>query len=293
MLESMTGYGSATLHSPDLQVHAEFKTINHKFLELSVKLPQNYLQQEIVLRNDIAQRVKRGKGLLMVSVEHLNPETAGGKAQLNTQVLQGYYHDLTDLALSLGASTAIPITDLLTLPNAFVEGSVTVPEAEWQLVQQAVRQATDQLLENRRKEGAQLMQEFRNALLEVRERLAEIEPFEKARIEALRARMQNGLSEVSKNYAVNEERFQQELFYYMEKFDIAEEKARLLVHLDAFTATLDEPDSNGRKLNFLLQELWREVNTLGNKAYSTEIQRRVVSMKEELEKIKEQLNNIV
>jgi uncharacterized protein (TIGR00255 family) len=120
-----------------------------------------------------------------------------------------------------------------------------------------------------------------------------IEPFEKARIETIRARMENALAELGKNITITEDRFQQELFYYVEKLDIAEEKARIAVHLDAFLKTLDEPESNARKLTFLTQELWREVNTLGNKAYNSDMQTLVVRMKEELEKIKEQMNNIV
>jgi uncharacterized protein (TIGR00255 family) len=289
----MTGYGHCALHTPDFHVTAEFKTVNHKFLELTLKLPQNYLEQEIHLRNEIAQRVKRGKGFLMVTVQHLNPNKGGGKATLNESVLLGYYHDLRHAALQAGLTPDIKLTDLLALPNVFTDTATAAAEEEWALVQQAVKTATDKLLENRRREGQNLEPEFRQCVATLRECVQGIEPFEKARIETIRARMENALAELGKNITITEDRFQQELFYYVEKLDIAEEKARIAVHLDAFLKTLDEPESNARKLTFLTQELWREVNTLGNKAYNSDMQTLVVRMKEELEKIKEQMNNIV
>lgn len=289
----MTGYGHCALHTPDFHVTAEFKTVNHKYLELSLKLPQNYLEQEIRLRNEIAQRVKRGKGFLMVTVQHLNPSKGGGKAALNTEVLMGYYHDLRHASVEVGLTSEIKLTDLLSLPNVFTDTRESVAEEEWNLVQEAVRKATDLLMENRRREGQNLVPEFRQAIQIIQESVAAIEPYEKARIENIRTRMENALAELGKNVTATEDRFHQELFYYVEKLDIAEEKARIAVHLDEFLKTLDEKDSNARKLTFLTQELWREVNTLGNKAYNSDMQTLVVRMKEELEKIKEQMNNIV
>lgn len=290
----MTGYGYGTVQNADYHITAELKSVNHRYCEINFKLPQNYLEQEVLLKNYLQKKLKRGKIFVLLSVEHLNPNaSAGGRATIDAGVLASYYEELHAISTKIGIKPKIKLTDLLELPNVLVDSTRSTPEEEWNLVQQAVEAAVQKLIEVRNAEGEKLQPEFEKATNRVTELLQEITPYEEERVEMLKQKMETGLKELANNVNYSEDRYQQELFYYLEKMDIAEEKARIKVHLDTFRQTMEAPESNGRKLLFLTQELWREVNTLGNKSYHIQMQERVVQMKEELEKMKEQLMNIV
>jgi uncharacterized protein (TIGR00255 family) len=298
MIESMTGYGYGQASNDNFLVTAELKAVNHRYTEVSFKLPAHYVQQEILLKNRLQQRLRRGKLFLAVTVEHLHPDAEVGRSPLDIELIKHYYRELKQASEMLrmnqsGEPREIALSELLGLPNVVREDAAEVSDEEWQLVQQAVEDAMAQLEANRRSEGERLLPDLQGFADTLAQKLEEIEPYEQERLEHLKQRMENGLQELGRNVSVDQERYQQELLYYLEKYDISEEKARLRSHLSQFRDTLAAPESNGRKLLFLTQELWREVNTLSNKAYHVEIQSRAVAMKESIEKMKEQLNNIV
>jgi uncharacterized protein (TIGR00255 family) len=287
----MTGYGRGEAGNAKVRASVELKSVNHKFLEFSFKIPAHYMAQEVELKN-LLQPIGRGKVYLILNLHHLAGNTASGSLPLNTELLAAYYTKLAELATQLNAPQP-RLTDLLGLPNVLEDIGAEVDEAEWDVVKTATQRAVASLVEARNQEGARLLPEFQLYCSEIDRLLDEIEPYEAARIEQLRTRMEAGLKELVAHQSFSEERFQQELFFYIEKYDIAEEKVRIRSHTADFYNTLHGAESNGRRLLFLTQELWREVNTLGNKSHQIEIQNRVVTMKETLEKMKEQLMNIV
>lgn len=293
MIESMTGYGRGRAASANYEALAEIKAVNHRYTEFNFRLPAHYLREEIELKNRLQSILKRGKIHILLTVTHRTEQAAAGGILLDRGRLIQYYHELQAVARQLGSEQDPRLPELLNLPGVLAEGSQDVAEEEWAIALQAVDEAAARFQEHRREEGAQLLPQFQQAMSRLGELLEQIEPHEAARTEALKQRMEAGLKELGQHIHVDQERYQQELFFYLEKYDIAEEKARIRSHLQSMEATLAEPESNGRKLLFQVQELWREVNTLGNKGYHAEIQSISVQMKEELEKMKEQLMNIL
>lgn len=288
MIISMTGYGRGRVVRDGYAVVAELKSVNHRYLELQFRLPGHYQAHEMFLRNRL-QTLQRGKVTVTLSID---TETEGTlSAPVDHGRLKAYYHDLQQTAAELGAPP--PTLDaVLALPGVLLESTSEVNETEWAIVQEAVDLAVAELQAARQREGENLQPQF-DACLEALDAFVDgTEAFEAARVDALKAKMETGLAELRANHPIDDGRFQQELFYYLEKYDIAEEKQRIRAHLQSFRELLSAKESQGRQLQFLVQELWREVNTLGNKAYQMDLQRQVVSMKEELEKLKEQLMNI-
>ncbi|GAA4469225.1 YicC family protein [Nibrella saemangeumensis] len=295
MLKSMTGFGSATVEANGLTVTAEVKTLNSKFLDIFCRIPKSYSDKEIELRNLITHQLERGKvelNLNIVRTGDIRPAVV-----INRALVGAYMQDLRETAN--GMLLSVPDAEMLKLalqqPNAYLTEAPD-PEAgasDWETIQAAVKEAIRRCDAFRQQEGATLDSKFNEYIRTIADRLRAVEEQDVRRIPAVRERMQAAVVELVGNEEFDRNRFEQELIYYMEKFDISEEKVRLRTHLDYFIEVLTNEDANGKKLNFIAQEIGREINTIGSKANDAPIQKLVVQMKDELEKIKEQTMNII
>ncbi|WP_019988305.1 YicC/YloC family endoribonuclease [Rudanella lutea] len=295
MLKSMTGFGNATVESNNLTVTAEVKTLNSKFLDIFCRLPRQFSDKEIEIRNQLTQQLERGKVELSINYTRTGEVRSG--MVINRTLVGAYVQDIKETAN--GMLMSVPDADVLKLalsqPNAYT-AELPDPEAgasDWLLVQQAISQAIQKCDAFRRQEGASLEGKFNEYIGSITARLAEVEEQDGRRIPAVRERMRASVVELLGNEEFDRNRFEQELVYYVEKFDISEEKVRLKNHLQYFMEVLNTEEANGKKLNFIAQEIGREINTIGSKANDSAIQRLVVQMKDELEKIKEQTMNII
>ncbi|GAB4041719.1 YicC family protein [Spirosoma jeollabukense] len=291
----MTGFGNATVEADGLSVTAEIKTLNSKFLDIYCRLPRQFSDKEIELRALLTQRLERGKVELSLNLARTNAVRPG--VTINRPLVMGYVSDIKETANTMLMS--IPDSDVLQMalqqPNAYLTESAdpTAGVSDWVTVQQAVQEALHRCDEFRRQDGAVLESKFQEYIQIITDRLADIEEQDVRRIPAVRDRMRNSVKELLDSETFDHNRFEQELMYYVEKFDISEEKARLKNHLSYFLEVLATEEANGKKLNFISQEIGREINTIGSKANDSSIQRFVVQMKDELEKIKEQTMNVI
>ncbi len=291
MIQSMTGFGKATCELPDKVVVIELKTLNSKQLDLNLKLPSVYREKEVEIRNEIAGRLKRGKVDASFNVEYKE-----GKQQIriNTAIIANYYRQLKALSGELGIdSTDSLLPAILRLPEALETDREDTGDADWEKLQCTLVAAIDDLEHYRIHEGKSLAFDILNRVNLIETLLTQLEPFEKERTDMLRSKLGNSLLEFVRQENLDKDRFEQELIYYLEKMDITEEKTRLKHHCHYFAEVMKEPDQVGRKLAFVAQEIGREINTIGSKANHSGMQRIVVLMKDELEKIKEQLMNIL
>lgn len=291
MVQSMTGYGSASISSENFKVSVEVKSLNSKFVEVNLKLPRTYLTHEVGVRNFLVSELKRGKINALIAVEVLNPDKS--RLKINREIVRGYVNELKILKEELGLSAPIDLEYLLTLPDAISSDDTSEDPEEWKLIQQALSEASKSITESRIREGKALEEDLNLRCELIAISLEAVEALLPQRIESIRSRILSSLNEIADRVNIDGNRFEQELIYYIEKLDVNEEIVRLKKHIDYFEATLKEPESNGKKLNFISQEMGREINTIGSKANDAEIQFYVVKMKEELEKIKEQLMNII
>lgn len=291
MVQSMTGYGSASLASENYKATVELKSLNSKFAEINLKLPRIYMQQEIVIRNMLTQALQRGKVNAVLTLEVLNPDKL--KLLINRPLVHAYTRELEELRQELGLQQGVTLEYILGLPDAIMsDGGENDPE-ELELVQKAFALATERILQSRNEEGKALEDDMRSCGHNIAVALTKVEELLPQRLENIRARLSTALNEVKERAQLDGNRYEQELIYYIEKLDVNEEIVRLTKHLEYFQATLSEKESNGKKLSFILQEMGREINTIGSKANHAGIQVHVVRMKEELERIKEQVQNIV
>jgi len=282
----MTGFGKATTHFNDKKISIELKSLNSKAQDLNTRIAANYREKELTIRNIILQKLERGKIDFSLSVEITGEETI---SKINVPVVKGYMHQLQEINQNLTETELLPM--VLRLPDVLKTERDGIDENEWTGVENTLNEAIKNLQNFRTNEGKKLADEFVLRIENIRKFLVEALVFESERTETVKKRLQNALTELA--VKVDENRFEQELIYYLEKFDITEEKVRLSNHLDYFLQTLHETTSNGRKLGFICQEMGREINTLGSKANHAEMQKCVVNMKDELEKIKEQMLNIL
>lgn len=291
MILSMTGYGSSTISSENYKVTVELKSLNSKYVEINVKLPRNYIQQEINLRNALTKKLKRGKINALLNVEVLNPDKQS--LRVNTPLVESYMSELETLRKKLGMENQVSMDFLLGLPDAIrAENDENDPE-EWNLIEQAFGEATEKLIQSRTAEGKVLDADMKSSNQVIAAQLEEIRKLLPQRIEHIRSRVLASLQEVKDRVQMDGNRFEQEMLYYIEKLDINEEMVRLEKHIEFLEKTLNEPNSNGKKLGFIAQEMGREINTIGSKANDADIQTFVVKMKEALEQIKEQVLNAV
>jgi uncharacterized protein (TIGR00255 family) len=288
MLQSMTGYGKATGTFESKKITVEIKSLNSKSLDLFVRLSSAYKEKEIDLRKRIGEALDRGKVECIISVENSGDKTAN---IINHELAAGYYKNLLELGKELNIKIEDPLTIILRMPDIYTVQAEAFNEAEWNAVSALVDEALVKHIEFRNAEGSGLQREFEQRINNIKACFNEVPKYEAARMDGIKARIEGNLEEFIGGAKVDKNRFEQELIYYIEKIDIAEEKHRLAQHLDYFLETMNQPISQGRKLGFITQEIGREINTLGSKSYHTEMQKLVVQMKDELEKIKEQILN--
>ena len=291
MLLSMTGYGRAVKSYQDKTITIEIRSLNSKFTDLRIKLPQNYKEKEVELRKMVLGRAERGKVDLVIDIKS---KEGDDEYSLNMNLFKKYYKELSNLSNELNMPNGDLMQAILKLPNVVNSEVGTIPEEEWQALRDTVSEAVDNFTKFRKDEGAAMEKDLRHRIENITTFLPQLKAFEDERIVKLRQRLQQNLDEYLGRENVDENRFEQEVIFYLEKIDVTEEKVRLEQHCKYFLEQLDgKKVQKGRKLSFITQEMGREINTLGAKAYSSDIQRIVVKMKDDLEKIKEQVANIV
>ncbi len=290
MIQSMTGYGSSELIQNGKAIKVEIRSLNSKFLDLNLRLPFSIKDKEMEVRNLISERLHRGKVDVSVTIEN---GIAEKDTPLNLDLVVKYYQALKLLGNQLGADTTNLLTVVMLMPEIRAAKPHELSEEEWLPILNLLQLSVSDLSDFRKKEGVGLEQIFKENISLILSLLKESETFETDRMETIKSRLRNHLLELVSSEEYDRNRFEQELIYYLERMDFTEEKVRLRSHCEYFLKVALESDSNGRKLNFITQEMGREINTLGSKANHAEIQKLVVQMKDELEKIKEQLLNVL
>ncbi|PKV63639.1 YicC/YloC family endoribonuclease [Pontibacter ramchanderi] len=293
MLQSMTGYGSARLDTDQYSINVEIRSLNSKGMDLTVRLPRFLSEREYEIRTMLTRALVRGK--VSICVDYSKNKAQKAKSNINKDLLKAYYEELNAAADLVGGSKNDLFRLALHMPDVLQQdqGEDEEGEADWETVQPLVQQALDSINAFRADEGKALTAEIMSYIDRIRILLAEVEKQDPVRMEHIRNRIKNHITEISTSDHYDQNRYEQEMIYYMEKLDIAEEKVRLINHLHYFTETVYLPEPTGKKLGFISQEIGREINTIGSKANDAAIQHHVVEMKEELEKIKEQINNIL
>lgn len=289
--KSMTGFGKAVNEIPGKKITVEIRSLNSKQLDLNLRIPYLYKEKELELRTELSKQLERGKVDVSVYTESTQ-ETV--PTTLNKNLAKAYYNELRSLSQELNEKEENLLSLVVKMPDVLKAEKETVEldEAEWNQVKEAVNKAIDAFQKFRDDEGKTLEKEFQNRIGIIGKLLNEVLSLDNARVDNIKKRIKNNLEEVIDLNKIDQNRFEQELIYYIEKLDITEEKLRLKTHLDYFNETMKEPAS-GRKLGFISQEIGREVNTIGSKANDAGIQKLVVQMKDELEKVKEQLLNVL
>lgn len=291
MIKSMTGYGIASFDSGNTKYTVEVKSLNSKFLELSLRLPKIFAEKEFQLRNDCSKLIERGKVNLSINTEQVSQSVKA--AGIDKDLLKHYYSQLKDVSVELGEPTGNLLQLALGLPEVVKYEEDTISEDEWKAVEKTFQQAMAAFQDFRAQEGNVIEQEIKGRINTILKNLELVELEDPKRVPLIRERLNTFLAEAASREAIDQNRFEQELIYYIDKLDITEEKVRLKAHCEYFIETLKNADANGKKLGFISQEIGREINTLGSKANDANIQKLVVGMKEELEKIKEQLLNVL
>lgn len=289
MIKSMTGFGKATAELGDKTITVEIRALNSKSADISLRLSSGLRNYELELRNELSKQLERGKIDLSIFIESGQAETP---VEINVELAKSYHAQLKKLAGALNEPMEDTIKHILKFPDIMKGERKEMDENEWKLIKNCLNEAIKQLNEFRDTEGRSLQQDFEDRLNKIGSHLEEIKKLDLHRITTIKDRIRNNLADVIGKEKIDENRFEQELIYYIEKLDINEEKVRLKTHLDYFMETCKE-NSPGRKLNFISQEIGREINTIGSKANDANMQKFVVLMKDELEKIKEQANNVL
>ena len=290
MIRSMTGFGSASVDFSNKTISVEIKSVNSKFMDLNLRLPSAYKEKEMELRLELARLLERGKSEVSINIES---QEIAKKTVINRQLAKAYYEELRLLDAELGIITPNYLQIILPLPEVMMNDRSVLSEEEFKAVLQAMNKASDAFQNFRKNEGDAITRDLEMRINSIREGLKEIEKYESGRLEIVRRRLQSNLEEFIQLNNIDRNRFEQELIFYIEKFDISEEKVRLISHCDYFIKTMKEDASAGKKLSFIAQEIGREINTIGSKANHAEMQKLVVLMKDELEKIKEQTSNVL
>ncbi|MGC1633727.1 MAG: YicC/YloC family endoribonuclease [Gelidibacter sp.] len=285
MIHSMTGYGKSVLQLPNKKISIEVKSLNSKSLDLNTRTPSIYREKELDIRKLIASKLERGKIDFSLYMEITGEETS---TQINKTVVKQYIKQLKEVVD--GDETEL-LKMAIRLPDAVTTERDEMDEDEWDEIATEINTALDKIQQYRLDEGKVLESEFLDRVQNISDLLDEVIAMDPDRIEGVRERLNKGVAELKEK--VDENRFEQELVFYIEKFDITEEKVRLKNHLDYFIKAINSDDSNGKKLGFISQEMGREINTIGSKSNYAPMQKLVVQMKDELEKIKEQLLNVL
>lgn len=290
MLYSMTGFGSTEVESDKYRIKVEVKTLNSKFLDLSLKLPRELADKELEVKSLVGQHLKRGKVNLAVELIPLTMEEPTVK--INDLLFNIYYQKFQEMAERVSANPKDLFRLALHSPDV-ISTDEKPADIDWSTIENTLVGALSQCNDFRKQEGSVLMGELSNYVAAIKKGLTEVAAQDPIRIKQIRERISSNLKDIEEKVQIDRNRFEQELIYYTEKLDITEEKVRLGKHLDYFVEVMKDSDAQGKKLGFISQEIGREINTIGSKANDAVIQRAVVSMKDELEKIKEQLLNIL
>lgn len=285
MIQSMTGYGKSVLQFPTKKISLEIKSLNSKNLDLNTRMPSVYREKELHIRKLIASHLVRGKVDFSLYLEITGEETT---SKVNKPVVKTYMQQLKDVVD--GDETEL-LKMAVRFPDALSTERDDIDTDEWKLIEDGIKATLEKIKDYRLQEGKALESDFNDRIENIDELLEQVIAIDPERIENVRERLRKGIADLKEK--VDENRFEQELVYYIEKFDITEEKVRLHNHLEYFNKSLNSADSNGKKLGFIGQEIGREVNTIGSKANYAPMQKLVVQMKDELEKIKEQLLNVL
>lgn len=286
MIHSMTGFGKASLQLPTKKITVEIKSLNSKGLDLNTRMPSVFREMELGLRNQISQRLERGKVDFSLYVEVTGEETT---SKINVPIVKGYINQMKAVIPNADETELMKMA--VRMPDALKTERDEIDENEWKQIQTVIDEALENIANFRKDEGASLEKEFQLRIANINNLMNEAVSYDAERIETVKTRLRTALDELKIN--VDENRFEQELIFYLEKYDITEEKVRLGNHLNYFLETLNGTEANGRKLGFITQEMGREINTMGSKSNHSEMQKLVVMMKDELEKIKEQVLNVL
>jgi uncharacterized protein (TIGR00255 family) len=282
----MTGFGKASLQLPTKKITVEIKSLNSKGLDLNTRMPSVFREMELGLRNQISQRLERGKVDFSLYVEVTGEETT---SKINVPIVNGYINQMKAVIPTADATELLKMA--VRMPDALKTERDEIDATEWKQIQTVIDEAMENIANFRKDEGASLEKEFQLRISNINNLMNEAVSYDAERVETVKTRLRTALEELKVN--VDENRFEQELIFYLEKYDITEEKVRLGNHLNYFIETLNGTEANGRKLGFITQEMGREINTMGSKSNHTEMQKLVVMMKDELEKIKEQVLNVL
>ncbi len=286
MIQSMTGFGKASLQLPTKKITVEIKSLNSKGLDLNTRMPSVFREMELGLRNQISQRLERGKVDFSLYVEVTGEETT---SKINVPIVNGYMNQMKAVLPNADETELLKMA--VRMPDALKTERDEIDANDWKQIQTVIDEALENIANFRKDEGASLEKEFQLRIANINNLMNEAVSYDAERVETVKTRLHTALDELKVN--VDENRFEQELIFYLEKYDITEEKVRLGNHLNYFLETLNGMEANGRKLGFITQEMGREINTMGSKSNHTEMQKLVVMMKDELEKIKEQVLNVL
>ncbi|MGM0503919.1 MAG: YicC/YloC family endoribonuclease [Bacteroidota bacterium] len=291
MIKSMTGYGKAECELKDKKITLEIKTLNSKNLDIFTKIPGIYKEKELDIRSEISKKLERGKVEFVLYYETTDFSKA---TTINPAVVKNYYHQLKTIADELNISSQEQLLQtIMRLPDTLSTEHEEINSEEWKAVLSTIGKAIEQVNEFRSQEGLHLEKDMKQRIETIDRLKDDLSNYEEARIERVKERLRENIKMLFEEHEVDNNRFEQEIIYYLEKLDITEEKVRLTNHCQYFTEMLNQGNAIGKKLGFIAQEIGREINTIGSKANDPDMQKNVVLMKDELEKIKEQVLNIL
>ena len=291
MIKSMTGYGKAECELAAKKITIEIKTLNSKNIDIHTKIPSYYREKELEIRNLLTDKLQRGKVEISLYYEITDEAQA---AEVNAQIVKSYYQQLKGIADEVGiVGSDVLLQTVMRLPDTLRMDRTEIDDEEWHALKRIILEAAGEVNRFREQEGRSLQTDVTNHIKSIKSYLPEIERHEKQRVDKIRERIANNFNEFFGDKDIDKNRLEQEILYYLEKLDINEEKVRLDNHCNYFLEMIEDNEPVGKKLGFICQEIGREINTVGSKANDYEIQRRVVLMKDELEKVKEQIANVL
>ncbi len=290
MIRSMTGFGKAQLSLERGTIIIDIRALNSKQLDVNMKIPLFLREQESEIRNMLSSTLERGKIDVLIQLKNSGIKSS---SEVNTEMVLQHFEKLREVKDRLSLSNDVLFSEIMKMPDVFGDAENKIDDAEWDLIRKSIQEALESADDFRRNEGAGLKIELISRVESIEHHLESISRFEDERIQTIRLRLKSKIDELLRQDSGSTERFEEEMIYFLEKLDISEEKQRLGAHCKYFRETSEHVNSQGRKLGFITQEMGREINTIGSKANHSEMQKVVVLMKDELEKIKEQLNNIL
>lgn len=288
----MTGYGVSEINNDIWDIKVEIKSLNNKFMELIVRMPKSFKDKEMELRQILNNRVQRGSVSIMITAERKDNSGINDSLDINVPLAKSYHNKISELASVLGVEMPNMLSTIIAFPDVVKYEENEVSEEDWNLIKSCADQSLLKFEEFRLQEGRTIETYLKECVSKIQDQIVLVEKEEIPRRDSIKGKLLQALTDNKEDITVDQNRMEQEVIYYLEKYDIGEEKSRLRNHIDFFLESL-KTDGSGKKLNFIAQEMGREINTMGSKAYYFPIQQAVVLMKEELEKIKEQLLNVL